>query len=162
MRLGLLLVLLSLLGCSEKASVAKNPKEKSNLQTKLSDLNWMLGKWKREDTGELALWSKREDSYFGGMMVTVNEKEKAVIQEVLALEGRQDGIYFSSKEKGQTNNRRNEFKMSNSNFDAPQFTNSNTGALHQISYMRIGSDKIKVEEMESGGGENSYYFVREI
>lgn len=95
-------------------------------------------------------------------MVTVNEEEKAVIQEVLSLEGRKDGIYFSSKPKGQNNSRRIEYKMMNANFDAPKFTNRDKDFPQQISYMRVGSNKIKVEEQGTSGQERSYYYVREI
>ncbi|GLR18093.1 hypothetical protein GCM10007940_27080 [Portibacter lacus] len=150
------------MACGEKTTEAETPKKTTNQGTELSELDWMLGKWKREDTGELALWSKKENSYFGGMKVTLNNKEQAVIQGVLALEGRKDGIFFSTKEKGQRNANRVEYKMSNTNFDAPKFTNPNQSYPKHISYMKIGNDKIKVEETGVGGKGTSYYFVREI
>ncbi len=162
MRLGFLIFLLSLCSCKEPSKTTVKSEEQKKVGKELNGLNWMLGKWKREDTGELALWSKKEDTFFGGMMVTLNEEEKAVIQEVLSLEGRKDGIYFSSKERGQTNRRKAEYKMSNKDFDAPKFTNQNTDYPTHISYMRIGKNKIKVEEMGQSGQGNSYYFIREM
>lgn len=160
LRLGLFVFLLSIVACNEKQNEIATPKKKTKLERELDQLNWMLGKWKREDTGELALWSKKENSYFGGMMVKINEKEKAVIQEVLSLEGRRDGIYFCSKNKGQSNSRKIEYLMTNENFDAPTFTN--TSLNRQISYERIGPDKIKVAEEGTSNTGNAYYYVREM
>ena len=159
LRIGLFVVFVSFLACNKSTNSAAAP-SKTNDQ-ELNELDWMLGKWKREDTGELELWSKKESSFFGGMMVKLTGEQKAVIQEVLSLEGRKDGIYFSSKDKDSRNIRRVEYKMSNQNFKAPKFTNPVDGFPKHISYMKIGSDKIKVE-MEGGGQETSYYYIREI
>jgi len=159
MRIGLFVVLMSFIACSSKNTTAIAPKKTNDQE--LGELDWMLGKWKREDTGELELWSKKENSFFGGMMVKLTGEQKAVIKEVLSLEGRGDGIYFSSKDQGSRSIRRAEYKMSNENFTAPTFTNPYDGFPKHISYMKIGSDKIKVE-LEGGGQETSFYYVREM
>jgi hypothetical protein len=141
--------------------MTETPKTKTIGQD-LTELDWMLGKWKHEITGELELWSKKENSFFGGMMVKVNEDEKAVIQEVLSLEGRKDGIYFSSKGSGTSNNTKLEFKMSNNNFDAPKFTSLTESFPKHISYMKVGKDKIKVALEGPNGDLRSFYYIREI
>lgn len=159
MRISLVLVLVSFLACNKKYTTAVGPKKTDNQE--LTELDWMLGKWKREDTGQLALWSKKENSFFGGMMVKLTGEKRAVIQEVRSLEGRHDGIYYSSKDKGTRHINRSEYKMSNTNFQAPKFTNPEGGFPKNISYMKIGNDKIKVE-LEGEGRETSFYYIREM
>ena len=95
-------------------------------------------------------------------MVELNEKDKAVIQEVLSLEGREDGIYFSSKGSGSRNNLKVEFKMSNSNFEAPRFTSPTESFPKHVCYMKLGDDKIKVALIGPNGDETSFYYIREI
>ena len=157
LRLCLFFFIVSCFACKESKEIVK----KEN-QVKLTELDWMLGKWKREDTGELELWSKREDSFYGGMMVKLNDQDKAVIQEVLSLEGREDGIYFGAKVNGQNNDQKVIFKMSNNNFNAPKFSNLDHDYPNHISYMKIGNDKIKVEIGGINGMDKSFYYIREM
>lgn len=160
LRIGLVVALISLMACSSETKTTK-PAENSKL-SKLNELEWMLGKWKNEDSGELELWSKKEDVYFGGMRVKLNEDQKAVIQEVLSLEGRSDGIYFSMKGGTKRNTSKIEFKMSNKNFDAPKFTSPTESNPKEISYMKVGSDKIKVSLIGPNGEAEAFYYSREI
>ncbi len=154
----LLLCFIIICGCQ---STSERKINNYNNGQVLTELGWMLGKWKREDTGELELWSKRKDSFYGGMMVELNDQETAVIKEVLSLEGRKDGIYYGAKVKGRNNDRKVEFKMSNQNFDNPKFSNESHDYPQHISYMKIGTDKIKVE-LEGNGNDKSFYYVREM
>jgi hypothetical protein len=156
MRISLFVILFVLVSCKEEVKVSQIKNTIS-----LSELDWMLGKWKREETGELELWSEKESSYFGGMVVQVNDANKAVIKEVLSLEGREDGIYYGAKVDGQNNGRKIDFKMSNENFEAPKFSNENHDFPKHISYMKIGNDKIKVELSGTDGEPVTFYYVRE-
>ena len=157
MRMCLMVLLFSLIACKE------NPKANNPKNTKpLTELDWLLGKWKNENTGELELWSKKQDSFFGGMMVEVNENDKAVIKEVLSLEGRKDGIFYIAKINGKTRARKVEFKMSNTNFTKPTFSNLDNEFPQHISYMKIGANKIKVELEGTGASSSSFYYIRDI
>jgi hypothetical protein len=160
LRIGLVVVMMCFMACASETETSENPKDSAVMD--LTELDWMIGKWKNEDSGELELWSKKEDSFFGGMMVKLNENQKAVIQEVLSLEGRSDGIYFSTKGGGTRKNAKIEFKMSNSNFDAPKFTSPTESNPKHISYMKVGSDKIKVDLQGPNGDVTSFYYIREI
>lgn len=163
LRLCLLFFVTSFFACKESGElVATKAESKNSNQLKLTELDWMLGKWKRENTDELELWSKREDSFYGGMMVKLKNDEKAVIQEVLSLEGKEDGIYYAAKVNGQNNGQKVLFKMSNSNFNAPKFSNMQHDFPNHISYMKIGKNKIKVEIAGNNGNDQSFYYHREM
>lgn len=158
MRMCLFAVLLCFTACKEKQQESKTNGD----LVILDELDWILGKWQREDTQELEMWSKKETSFYGGIVANINENEKAVIKEVLSLEGRKEGIYYSAKVSGQNNGKKVEFKMSNNNFDSPKFSNEKHDYPQHISYMKIGSDKIKVEISGDGRESQSFYYIRQM
>lgn len=157
MRISLLLMVLLFLACSNEA-----PKEKVVERTQsLEKLSWIIGKWRKEDTNKLELWSEKGESYYGGMVVELNDQDKAVIKEVISLEGREDGFYYGAKVNGQNSGRKIDFKMSNLDFESPVFTNESHDFPKAIKYIKVGSDRIKVELSGTGGEPVTFYYVRE-
>ena len=159
MRISLLALVFLIVSCGAEGK--KDMAKKSEARS-ISELEWMLGKWIREDNGQIEMWSKKEDSFFGGILVEVDEEGKTEIKEVLSLEGNADGVFYGAKVQGQNNNKKVVFKMSNTNFDTPKFSNESHDFPNHISYMKIGKDKIKVEVTGSGGEGSTFYYVREM
>jgi hypothetical protein len=154
MRIWLCLVFLIFLACKGNDS--------SDFGTGLQDLEWMIGKWQKEDSNVYEMWSKKEHHFYGGLVVTTDSLEKSEIKEVLSLESRKDGVFLNAKVIGQNRERKVEFKMSNTNFKAPKFSNELHDYPNHINYMKIGTDKIKVEISGNNGNSNFYYYNRKI
>lgn len=155
MRTLLLLLLITFVSCNEKTK-AKN----EDLEQSLDSLEWIIGKWQRENSNEYETWAKKSNILFQGTSAAIDNELNELINEELTLELKADGIFYGAKVLNQNNGQKIEFKLSNTDFESPIFTNANHDFPNNINYIKISEHQLKVEISGTEGGKRAFNFIR--
>ena len=118
--------------------------EKDLTKVKLSDLEWIIGKWQKRSSGTITneTWEKLDDSYFEGYNERVSRRTKKILfTESLKLVKIGNAIYYIAKVE--ENDSPISFKLTHLDSTKAVFENPEHDFPQLIQYEILESGKLK-------------------
>ena len=155
-KITLILLLLAIVSCKDLDSIEKE---------KIKAADWLLGNWEsKSNEGNLTeIWKKVNDSTFQAHSYFTKEKDTLHFESII-LQQKGKQLTYSTKVKGQNNDKPMAFKLTIATEKQMVFENPKHDYPQKISYTRITSDSLmaKISGIQQGKPSSEQFSIKRI
>ena len=110
-------------------------------QSKLSDLNWVLGQWQVNESNNFEEWEKVDDGLYRGKGYQVRKNDTLITENINIVQKGKE-VYYVPSVTDQNDGKPIEFKLVSKNAGKIVFENKNHDFPQRIVYVKIGNNQI--------------------
>ena len=126
----------------------------------LSELDWIIGKWKVGEGRNFETWTKINDQYYFGRNFRIYGKGDTAVQETIDLVLKDDEILYIPTVKSPKGDREVPFKMVSDSDKYFIFENPKHDFPKKISYTKFDKNTVRAR-IEGGTRKVDYQFIRQ-
>ena len=112
-----------------------------NTPSKLSEMNWLLGKWQINESNNFEAWEKVDASLYRGKGYQVR-KNDTLITETINIVQKENEVFYIPSVVDQNDGKPVEFKLVSKNSGTLIFENKDHDFPQRIIYVKAGNDHI--------------------